>query len=547
MILLNSHDLTKTWGGKLTLDNLDLVIQDGARIGLIGPNGAGKSTLLRLLAGLDDEYAGEITRQRDARVAYLAQRIADDGRTPLQLALASRPDRAEVEAELEEAEAEFARPEVIADPRLMERALARQERLLRRHSELGGAGFEGEARQRMRELGLPERAIEAPLVTLSGGQRKLAALAVCLAQRPNVLLLDEPETHLDLEGRALLERVIRGFEGAVVIVTHDRYLLDETVSEIAELDRGKITLWPGSYSAYAVARELALQRQQEQYVTQRKEIARMEEAIARFKLWASIVVNERHIKQARNMQRRIDRMEKIERPVLHRRRMALALRAAARSGQKVVELRRASVILGERIVLLDVGLLINRGERVGVIGLNGAGKSVLTRALLGEQALVEGERWVGPSVTVGYFAQGEETLDLDKTPLDLVREEKPSYENQAMARLGRFLFSYEQARQPVRSLSGGERSRLQLLLLMLRAPNLLVLDEPTNHLDIESLEVLEAALEAYDGTVIAVSHDRYFLDRIADRIVEVRDGEAHDFDGGYSAWRERSQARAATG
>jgi ATP-binding cassette subfamily F protein 3 len=538
MILLNAHDLTKTWGGRLTLDHLDLVIQDGARIGLVGPNGAGKSTLLQLLAGLDDDYAGDITRQRDARVAYLEQRISDEERTPLQLALASRPDLAEVETELARVETEFAQPEVIADTRLMERALARQDRLLRRYSEIGGAGFASEARQRMRELGLPEPAIEAPLATLSGGQRKLAALAACLLQRPTVLLLDEPETHLDLEGRALLERVIRGFEGAVVIVSHDRYLLDETVNEIAELERGRITLWPGSYSAYAVARELALQRQQEQFVTQRKEIARMEEAIARFKLWASLVPNERHIKQARNMQRRIDRMDKVERPVLQRRRMALALRSNARSGQKVMELRGAGVILGERIVLLDVNLLIQRGERVGVIGPNGAGKSVLIRTLLGDEALVEGERWAGPSVSVGYFSQGDETLDLGMTPLDLVRYEKPFNDNQAMAQLGRFLFTYDQARQPARSLSGGERSRLQLLLLMLRAPNLLVLDEPTNHLDIESLEVLEAALETYDGTVVAVSHDRYFLDRIADRIVEVRGGETRSFDGGYSDWRE---------
>ncbi|HEY7849878.1 MAG TPA: ABC-F family ATP-binding cassette domain-containing protein, partial [Ktedonobacterales bacterium] len=430
MILLNAHNLTKSWGGRLTLDGLDLVIQDGARIGLVGPNGSGKSTLLRLLAGQDDAYAGDISRQRDTRVAYLAQRIDDDERTAPQLALASRPDLAEVEAELAHVEAEFARPEVIADLRLMERAIARQERLLQRYDELGGAGVAGEARQRMRELGLPERAIEAPLATLSGGQRKLAALAVCLAQRPTVLLLDEPETHLDLDGRALLERVIQRFEGAVVIVSHDRYLLDETVSEIAELERGKITLWPGAYSAYAVARELALQRQREQYVTQRKEIARMEEAIARFKLWASLIPNERHIKQARNMQRRIDRMDKVERPVLQRRRMALALRSGARGGQKVLELRGASVTFGEQIALLDANLLIHRGERVGVIGLNGAGKSVLMRALLGEQALAEGERWMGPSVTVGYFAQSEETLDLDKTPLDLVREEKPSYENQ---------------------------------------------------------------------------------------------------------------------
>jgi ATP-binding cassette subfamily F protein 3 len=300
-----------------------------------------------------------------------------------------------------------------------------------------------------------------------------------------------------------------------------------------------VALWPGAYSAYTVARELALQRQQERYTAQQKEIAHLEEAIARFKLWASIVVNERHIKQARNKQRQIDRMEKVERPVLQRRRMALALRAHERSGQRVAELRGASVVYGERIVLLGVDLLVRRGERIGVVGPNGAGKSVLLKALLGAQPLDEGERKLGPSVNPGYFAQGEETLDLGKTPMEIVRELKPGYENQAMAQLGRFLFTYDQARQPARKLSGGERSRLQLLLLMLGGANLLALDEPTNHLDIESAEALEAALESYDGTVIAVSHDRYFLDRIADRILEVREGEVLSYEGGYSAWRER--------
>ncbi len=542
MIVLNAHGVTKSYGGRLTLNQLDLVVQHDARIGLIGPNGAGKSTLLRLLAGLDDDYSGEISRQRDLRVAYLEQRIADDERTPLQLALASRPDLAAIEDELASVETDLARPVVIADMRQMERVLARQERLLRRYDELGGAGFAGEARRLLRDAGLAESVIEAPLSALSGGQRKLAALAVCLAQRPDVLLLDEPETHLDLEGRALLERIVGEFAGAVIIVSHDRYLLDETVTEIAELDKGAITLWPGAYSAYTVARELALQRQQERFVAQQKEIARLEEAIARFKLWASIVVNERHIKQARNKQRQIDRMEKVERPVLQRRSMALALRAHERSGQRVAELSGASVVFGERIVLLGVDLLVRRGERVGVVGANGAGKSVLLKALLGELPLTEGERRLGPSVTPGYFAQGEETLDLDKTPIEIVREVKPGYENQAMAQLGRFLFTYEQARQPARRLSGGERSRLQLLLLMLGGANLLVLDEPTNHLDIESAEALEAALEGYDGTVIAISHDRYFLDRIADRILEVRDGEVVSYEGGYSAWRERREA-----
>ncbi|HEX8994471.1 MAG TPA: ABC-F family ATP-binding cassette domain-containing protein [Ktedonobacterales bacterium] len=542
MIVLNAHGVTKSYGGRLTLNQLDLVVQHDARLGLIGPNGAGKSTLLRLLAGLDDDFTGEISRQRDLRVAYLAQRVPDDARTPLQLALASRPDLAAIEAELASVESDLSRPEIIADLRQIERVMARQERLLKRYDELGGAGFAGEARRHLRDAGLDDLAIESPLSALSGGQRKLAALAICLAQRPDVLLLDEPETHLDMERRAQLERIVGEFQGAVIIVSHDRYLLDETVTEIAELDRGAITLWPGAYSAYTVARELALQRQQERFVAQQKEIARLEEAIARFKLWASIVVNERHIKQARNKQRQIDRMEKVERPVLQRRRMALALRAGERGGQRVAELQGASVVFGERIVLLSVDALVRRGERIGVVGANGAGKSVLLKALLGAQPLAEGERKLGPSVRAGYFAQGEETLDLDKTPIEIVRELKPGYENQAMAQLGRFLFTYEQARQPASKLSGGERSRLQLLLLMLGGANLLALDEPTNHLDIESAEALEAALEAYDGTVIAVSHDRYFLDRIADRIIEVRDGELFSYEGGYSAWRERREA-----
>ncbi|HZC05514.1 MAG TPA: ABC-F family ATP-binding cassette domain-containing protein [Ktedonobacterales bacterium] len=542
MIVLNAHSVTKSYGGRLVLRQLDLVIQHDARLGLIGPNGAGKSTLLRLLGGLDEDFSGDISRQRDLRVAYLEQRIPDDERTPLQLALASRPDLAAIEEELASVEADLARPEVIADLRRIERVMARQERLLARYDALGGAGFAGEARRHLLDAGLPERAIESPLSALSGGQRKLAALAICLAQRPDVLLLDEPETHLDLEGRARLERVVGEFAGAVIIVSHDRYLLDETVTEIAELDKGAITLWPGAYSAYTVARELALQRQQERYVAQQKEIAHLEEAIARFKLWASIVVNERHIKQARNKQRQIDRMEKVERPVLQRRRMALALRAHERSGQRVAELRGASVVFGERIALLGVDLFVRRGERIGVVGPNGAGKSVMLKALLGAQPLDEGERMLGPSVSPGYFAQGEETLDPDKTPIDIVRELKPGYENQAMAQLGRFLFTYDQARQPAGKLSGGERSRLQLLLLMLGGANLLALDEPTNHLDIESCEALEAALEGYDGTVIAVSHDRYFLDRIADRILEVCDGEVFSYEGGYSAWRERREA-----
>ncbi|HEX8034829.1 MAG TPA: ABC-F family ATP-binding cassette domain-containing protein [Ktedonobacterales bacterium] len=538
MIAVNLHDISKFYGGRQILAGLDFGVADDARIGLVGANGAGKSTLLRIIAGLDETHTGDIARRKGLRSAYLPQHIPSTDRTPVEIVCAARPDLAEIEAQLAACEAELARPDVSSDLRRIERVLERQERLLARFEELGGPGFEGEARSHLRALGFDESEMTLPMSALSGGQRKLVALAACQVQRPDLLLLDEPETHLDLPHREQIESLICGFEGAVVIVSHDRYLLDETVNLIAELEHGKITLWPGNYSAYAMARELALKRQQELYVAQQKEIARLEEAIARFKLWASIVVDERHIKQARNKQRQIDAMEKVERPVLQRRTMALRLHSAERGGQKVAELRHVSKAFGDEPVLLDVNLTIVRGERVGILGRNGAGKTVLGNIIVGALDPTEGERWVGPSIVIDTFAQGHETLPMESSPLELVRAARPFYENEAVALLGRFLFRYEQVRQPVRTLSGGERSRLQLLLLMLGKANCLLLDEPTNHLDIDSAEVLEGALEAYDGTVIVISHDRYFLDRIVDRIIEVRNGDVRGFAGGYSAWVE---------
>ncbi|HET9978928.1 MAG TPA: ABC-F family ATP-binding cassette domain-containing protein, partial [Ktedonobacterales bacterium] len=392
MTLVGVHDLHKSFGGRAILRGVNLVIGPEARIGLVGQNGTGKSTLLEILAGREEGDTGEVTRRRDLRIAYLPQNIPGDARTPLHVVLAARPEVAEVENELIACERSLASPSVVNDLRRMERVLERQERLLRRFEEIGGPGFEGEARSLLRGLGLDDADIEQPMVALSGGQRKLVALAACLAQRPELLLLDEPETHLDLPHRQYLESLIRDFAGAVVIISHDRYLLDETVSEIAELDGGAITLWPGNYSAYTLARELALQRQQMVYTAQQKEIARLEAAIARFKLWASIVANERHIKQARNKQRQIDRMEKVERPVLQRRTMGLELRSAARGGQKVLELRDVDMAFGDDIVLMGANLLVTRGERVGIIGPNGAGKSVLAKLLMGELTPTSGQR-----------------------------------------------------------------------------------------------------------------------------------------------------------
>ncbi len=540
MTLIRLRGVEKTYGGKLVLDALDFEVGERARVGLVGPNGSGKSTLLKIIAGLEDADSGDVELRRGVKCAYLPQRIDGDERTPLEIVRAARPDIQTLEDDLQRCARMVGSPEAMADMGRMQRALERQENLLRRFRELGGPGFEGEARSRLSELaGLDRSAMSRPTCELSGGQRKLVVLAACLMQRPGILLLDEPETHLDSSKRERLEGIVARFEGAVVVVSHDRYLLDETISEIAELDGGKIVMWPGNYSAYSVAKELHLERRRQLYVTQRKEISRLEEAVKRFQEWAHRTEDVRHAKQARSKQKQIERMEKVERPVLERRRMGLDLRSGVRGGQKAVELRGASVAFGEEPVLLDVDLTVMRGERVGVVGANGAGKSVLARTLAGEIEPAEGERWIGPSISVGHLAQEHEPLPKSISPLEIVRKAKPMYEDEAVRLLLRFLFRYDQIRESADKLSGGERTRLELLVLMLSESNLLVLDEPTNHLDIEAMEVLESSLESYDGTVVFVSHDRYFLDRTADRILDVRDGEVLSHVGGYSAWRER--------
>jgi ATP-binding cassette subfamily F protein 3 len=539
MSLLQVRGVAKSFGSRLILDGLDLDVEAGARLGLIGPNGGGKSTLLRIVAGEETADRGELTQRRGLVLAFLPQQLEGDDRGPLETLRAARPDLDELEAELAQVESQLG--SAGSDLDRMSRLLRRQEDLLERWTAAGGPGFDGRARVLLSEVGLADDDLAKPTRVLSGGQRKLVGLAACLLRDPDVLLLDEPEAHLDVEAREHTEQLMRSFAGAVVAVSHDRYLLDETVSQIAELDSGRIRIWPGNYSAYTVARELEQQRQQQLYVTQQKEIARLEEAIRRFKDWANRVPDERHIKQARNKQRQIDRMEKVDRPVLERRRIALELHPHTRGGERVVELDGVGVSLGGRPIFGGVDLTVLRGERVGVVGDNGAGKSVLLRVLAGELEPTEGERKAGPSIRFGRLAQDRRPPDPGATPLQLVRLEAPISEGEAVSRLMKFRFNYEQVGRPIGSLSGGEWTRLQLLLLMLQGANCLLLDEPTNHLDIDSVEMLESALEDFDGTAIFVSHDRYFLDRIADRILEVSGARVRSYEGGWSSWRARSE------
>jgi ATP-binding cassette subfamily F protein 3 len=332
-----------------------------------------------------------------------------------------------------------------------------------------------------------------------------------------------------------LEKFIRSYPGAVIIVSHDRYLLDEVADGIMELTGGKLNFYPGNYSAYITEKELRQLRQAQLYAAQQKEIARLEAAIARFELWASLVVNERHIKQARNKRRQLEQMDRVDKP-LEQKSMELQL-GGWRGSDKVLEIIDLIKAFADEFILAGVNLLLWHGERVGLIGPNGAGKSVLFRCITGAERPTAGVIKIGPGVKMGVYTQEHQNLAYNEILLETVRKVKPMYEDEAVAFLGKFLFSYEQAKwQTIGSLSGGERSRLQIALLMLQQPNFLLLDEPTNNLDIQSAEVLEQALDEFKGTVLVISHDRYFLDKVVDRLVELEPGQGTlaEYLGGYT-------------
>jgi ATP-binding cassette subfamily F protein 3 len=546
MIIADINNLARAHGGRTIFTGISWSLQDGEKIGLVGPNGIGKSTLLRTLAGLEQPDAGAVTLRRGVRVAYLPQEYAGEaGRSVLDELLAARDDLQALEARIAALEERMGDPAVSGDMAALERVMAEHERLLEQFDELGGHQLHNRAEGLLRTMALDEGQWRAPMERLSGGQRKLVGLARCLLAQPDILLLDEPDNHLDMSRKGMLESMIRDFDGAVVIISHDRYLLDETVTIIAEMEPApnesvaRIKRWEGNYSSYVTQKELALLRQQQTYTAQQKEIERLEEAIARFRVWLNISLDKRHKTRIENKQRQIDRMDKIERPVLERRKMALQFRPQLRGGAKAVELRHVDKVFGDHIVLLDSVATIMNGERVGIVGANGAGKSVLLRLLLGQLALDGGEVWVGPSIQLGYYAQQHETLDMRQTPIEALRAVRPMYEGEAVAKLGRFLIPYAACSQPIATLSGGEKSRVQLARLMLTGANCLLLDEPTNNLDIPSAEVLEQALDEFAGTVVVVSHDRYFLDRVVDRVFELRDGELRVYEGGYSYYAEQ--------
>jgi len=540
MISITVSNATLILGAHTIFRDLSWEVQHNQKIGLIGPNGAGKSSLFKLITGEHTpEKGGMVIKAKGVTLGYLPQHPEFDlERTALALALEGNPRVAEIEDELQRVESRLGEPEVFNNPKTLERVLEAQHRLLEEYEALGGLTYASRVHELLGGLGLPRSDFDKPIAALSGGQKKLVGLARLLLARPSVLLLDEPDNHLDMPGKAYLEKLILDYPGAVVIVSHDRYLLDACVTHIAEIEAGRITTFIGNYTEYIVDKEERLARQEELYQVQQREISRLEMALKRYKQW--VVFNDKFATRIHNMEARIQRIEKIDRPVLERRKMGLELNGWRGSNQ-VLEFVDVTKSFTHRTVLEDINFLIRHGERVGLIGPNGAGKSVLLRLILGREGPTRGEIKIGPSVKVGYYAQEHETLDFNQSLIDAVRLAGNMSESNAVSLLIRYLFSYQQATQKIGSLSGGERSRLQLALLVLSGANFLLLDEPTNNLDIASAEVLENALNDFNGTVLVISHDRYFLDRTVQRIFALEDGTITAHIGGYSDYAAQTR------
>ncbi len=542
MISISLNNVSLVLGARRIFSGLNWEVQHDQKLGLIGPNGAGKSSILKLITGeFTPEPGGSVVRTRGVSVGYLAQEPQlDPQQSAFEAVMAGNPRYETLRTELQGVEASLADPQVYAHEKRLTRALERQQELLAEYQSLGGYQYTERARSVLLGLGMKAAELHKPVSVLSGGQKKLVGLARLLILRPDVLLLDEPDNHLDLEGKQFLERFIQDYSGAVVIISHDRYLLDAVATHISEIEDGRITTFEGDYSAYILDKEQRLARQNELYHVQQRQIARIEAAIKRYAIWAKTYDNEKFAKRANAIQNRLDRMERVERPTIERRHMDLRL-GGWRGSQKVLELINVSKQFDGKKVLRDINLLLRHGERVGLIGKNGTGKSVLLRLALGLMEPDGGEVRVGPSVLTGYYAQEHETLDPQMTVLDTIRLAGNMSDSSAVALAGRYLFSYRQTTQKVRELSGGERSRLQLALVVLSRANFLLLDEPTNNLDIASAEVLEQALAEFEGTALIISHDRYFLDQVVDRILVVDGGELRSHPGGYSEYLGRKK------
>jgi len=535
--VIQLSDLSKSFGDRNLIDHVTWQISDGDRVGLCGPNGAGKTTLLKMLAGLDEPDSGAVVKPSDLTMGYLPQDgLTHSGRTVFEEASSAFQPLLDIKAEMHDIEHRLGDASIPQDD---------HHAMLVRYSELQdrfrlGDGYSMDLRIAtvLRGLGFSPEDAARPAETFSGGWQMRIALAKLLLGRPNLLLLDEPTNHLDLEARNWLEEYLGAYPYAVILVSHDRYFLDAVVTRITDLNLRKLTDYVGNYSKYVVQRDAMLERLRQAKKEQDEEVARVKMFIDRFRYQAT---------KAAQVQSRIKLLEKvvpIEVPP-ERKRIHFTFPACRKSGRTVLELKHVRKAYGPVTVFRNLSLHIERGDRIALVGPNGSGKSTLMRMLSGEEAPDSGSRTVGHEVVTEYFAQ-DEAARLDPTPTvyETLASGSPTDMVPAIRNiLGGFLFSGDDVYKKAGVLSGGERTRLAVARMLLRPSNTLLLDEPTNHLDLDSKDVLLEALEDYGGTLIFVSHDRYFVEKLATKIIEVGHGEAIVYPGTYTEflWSKEQQ------
>jgi ATP-binding cassette subfamily F protein 3 len=541
MTILTTHHLGKYFGGQDIFSNLNLSINHHDRIALVGPNGEGKTTLLKILAGLESPSEGTISKAKQLQIGYLEQHpslIASE-KTVWKLALGAFDDLRQQEVELQKLEAALAQE---ADP-------ARHDKLLKQYGEAqaqfehnGGYNYEQTIRQVLTGLGFKSHEYESLLGQLSGGQQSRVHLARLLLEKPNLLLLDEPTNHLDLAAVEWLESYLQNWPGAIVVVAHDRYFLDKIATRIWDMAFGVVEVYRGNFSHYAIQRDERLERRQKEYEAQQEYIAKEEDFIRRN-------LAGQRTKEAQGRRKRLERLEELARPQNHKT-LNLRMQTTLRSGDLVLATHGLVVGYPEDPPLVHCpDLEIRRGQRVALLGPNGAGKTTFIKTILGQVAPQKGRVRLGAGVEIGYFAQTHASLNLQATVLDEILAVENLPIGDARNYLGRFLFSGDDVFKPINTLSGGERSRVALAKLTLTGANFLILDEPTNHLDIASQEILESVLDDFAGTILLVSHDRYFIDALATHTwaLEPANKSVIPLEGGYTDYLNHIKQIQANG
>ncbi|MCO5228442.1 MAG: ATP-binding cassette domain-containing protein [Thermomicrobiales bacterium] len=534
VLLLQAANITYAHGGNELFRNLQFSIQTGDRIALVGENGTGKSTLFRLLTRELYPQEGAVTHANGITIGFLRQESdLPAHKTVREVLSAAIGDADALEFELLEIEERFSEP--LSDEE-MSALLDRQAHLLDRLDSAAATDVTEQLQDVLGELRIPDHRWDQPIGTLSGGERKLIDVAQFLLEQPDVLLLDEPDNHFDTETRSWLEHwLTTRFTGALCMISHDRYMIDRVATTIVELEDGKVRSYPGNYSAFQQQKRARIERELELRELAEREYLKMKVSSEELTQWAR--QNPKFASRAEQARKRLveerARLDAQPWPKLQRNTATIQF-DAERGSTNVVTGSNVSIRFGDRVVLRPFDVLVRHGERVGIIGPNGAGKTSLMKCLTGDLAPTSGSIGIGASIVMAWYDQLHGTLHPNAQPIELVRKAKALNEQQALSALVAMGFDRIDAMNPVKNLSGGEQARLQIALMMLSGANLLVLDEPTNNLDLASVEQLEDALLEYDGTIISISHDRYFMDRVCTRILAIEDGVVRDYPGGYT-------------